>query len=77
MIAQVRASYQTPAALAAYRQRVDNGLRAWEETVVRAPDNQPAAIMATATIAAPIPTSCHARGRSRSSVIARITVTAG
>src|SRR5262249_30273758 len=34
LIAQVRASYETPAALAAYRERVDNGLRTWEETVV-------------------------------------------
>src|SRR4051812_15712866 len=34
VIAQVRASYETPAALKIYRQRVDNGLRIWEATIV-------------------------------------------
>ncbi|MGH2901950.1 MAG: class I SAM-dependent methyltransferase, partial [Solirubrobacteraceae bacterium] len=32
-VAQVRASYATPAALDVYRSRVDNGLRIWEVTV--------------------------------------------
>ena len=32
-VAEVRASYATPAALDVYRRRVDNGLRTWEATI--------------------------------------------